>query len=144
MRVLFDSSVLVPALVESHPDHEEALRALQDARDGAVQGFATTHAMAETWGSVTGLRLDPPLRGSEVLASIRELLLGTIEAVPLSEEDYLAALESVSGLGLGSGVIFDALHIQAARRVKADLILTYDLRDFLRVAPDLADRIRRP
>jgi predicted nucleic acid-binding protein len=144
VKVLFDSSVLLPALVEGHRNHRAALAALQDAKEGRVRGFATAHALAETWGSTTALPLKPPLTGEEVLRSLREILLDTIEVVPLGEEDYLAALESAAGLGLRSGAIYDGLHAQAARRIGAEAILTFNLKDFRRIAPDLRDRIRKP
>ncbi len=144
MRVLFDSSVLVPALVEAHENHGLALPALQEAARGEVKGFATTHALAETWAVASSLPLLPRLTGSEVLESLREGLRGVIEIVPLTVEDYFAAMESVSRAGWCSGAVYDALHLQAARKVRADLVLTWNLVDFRRVAPDLRDRIRTP
>jgi predicted nucleic acid-binding protein len=43
MRVLFDTSVLVAAMVELHPAHEKALSWLQRAKDGTHQGFVAAH-----------------------------------------------------------------------------------------------------
>jgi len=42
------------------------------------------------------------------------------------------------------GRIYDAIHIQIARKAKCDRIYTFDVRHFRSIAPDLSDRIMAP
>jgi hypothetical protein len=44
-------------------------------------------------------------------------------------------------LGIAGGGIYDAFHVSCARKVNAEITYTWNIRDFQRVAPDLADRI---
>ncbi|HJS57618.1 MAG TPA: type II toxin-antitoxin system VapC family toxin [Vicinamibacteria bacterium] len=47
MKVLFDTSVLVAAMVEGHPEHDRALAWLERARRGALEFFVAAHSLAE-------------------------------------------------------------------------------------------------
>jgi predicted nucleic acid-binding protein len=57
---------------------------------------------------------------------------------------YERAVEVCVGRGLGGGKVYDALLIECAREVSADRIHTFNLSDFRRLAPDLADRLCAP
>ena len=45
---------------------------------------------------------------------------------------------------LGGGKVYDALLIECARHSQADRIYTFNLGDFRRLAPDLAERMVAP
>ncbi len=144
MRVLFDSSVLIPALLESLENHEDSASALGRVHCGEVAGVVTAHALAETWSFLSGMPTHPPPDAGAMHGLIREAIVNHFEVVGLDREDYLAVLQEMADRGFRGGVVYDALHIRAARKTAADQILTYDVRDFRRLAPDLADRIRTP
>ena len=55
MRSLFDTSVLVAALVDQLGNHEAAFRALQRYTDGEHAGCCSTHALAECYATLTAL-----------------------------------------------------------------------------------------
>ena len=57
---------------------------------------------------------------------------------------YERAIEICAARGLGGGKIYDALLLECARESKSDRIYTFNLRDFRKLAPDLADRIAAP
>lgn len=63
---------------------------------------------------------------------------------PLTARDYARALDAMAGLGLSGGVIYDGLVAQVARRLKADLLVTLNPRDFRRVWPEGAERVCEP
>ena len=144
MKALFDSSVLVPALMEAHADHREAAAALDAVHGGTCRGVASTHVLAETWSSLTGMPVRPPLDPVEVWRSMKMAVMDRFEIVCLDTDDYGGVLDEMSRAGLRGGAVYDALHIRAARKAGVDEIWTYDVRDFRRLAPDLADRIRTP
>ena len=136
MRVLFDTSVLVPAVVDQLANHEAALEALLRYTVGRHAGYCSTHALAECYATLTAWPL--PRRGlpAEARQLVEESLLGRLTAVPLTQADYLDALRRVSDRGLGTGVVYDALHVRCAEGIPADRILTWNLTDFERLRPE--------
>lgn len=53
--------------------------------------------------------------------------------VDLTRADYEAALQRCAAKNLVSGVIYDALHLQAALKSGAEVLYTANLRDFQRL-----------
>ncbi|MFM8636025.1 MAG: type II toxin-antitoxin system VapC family toxin [Planctomycetia bacterium] len=138
MKVLFDTSALVTAVVDQLPNHEAALACF---RRFAVSGRAgrdaicSTHALAECYATLTALPLARRIQPGEAARLIDENFLRYLEVVPLSVADYKAALARVAGLGLRSGTIYDALHAQCAERQGCSRIITYNTADFERLKP---------
>jgi len=130
LRCYLDTSVLVAALVESHPDHRTALASLRGRPKAAIA--TSTHGLAETWATLTRLPLAIPLAPRVALEVIRRLER-RITVLALARSDYRAALERSSSRGLRSGVVFDALHLEAALRWKAGALFTFNRGDFDRL-----------
>ncbi|HEV2064753.1 MAG TPA: PIN domain-containing protein, partial [Thermoanaerobaculia bacterium] len=59
MKVLFDTSVLVAAMVEPHPVHERALSWLKRARVGDFEFLVASHTLAELYAVLTTLPVRP-------------------------------------------------------------------------------------
>lgn len=57
MKVLFDTSVLVAALIVDHPKHSESLPWLLRIKAEEIQGFISTHSLAELYAVLTRLPL---------------------------------------------------------------------------------------
>ncbi len=64
--------------------------------------------------------------------------------VTLTADEYLAAVHTAAEAGESGGAIFDCVHLACARKVGATRILTLDVADFRRLAPDLASIIVAP
>ena len=135
-RVLFDTSVLVPALVENHPRHEDAVFRLGRVHAGEVRLVITAHALAELYAVLTALPISPRITPDEARRLIVENVLAHAEVVPLDASDYEAVLNQMADMGLSSGVIYDALHAQAARKTGVNRLWTMNERDFYRVWPN--------
>lgn len=101
---------------------------------GAVRvantGCCSTHAVAETYATLTALPLQRRISPDEARRLIEDTVLGRLAVIPLGAADYRAALRQVANQGLSSGAIYDALHAQCARKERVDQILTYNLSDF--------------
>jgi len=143
VKVAFDTSVLVAALVEPHPLHGRAICWLEAANTGKFAGECTWHALAETWSVLTRLPITPPVAPPLAEVAI-ERLTQTIEAVELRATTYRAAVRRCAERGLRSGVLFDALHLLAAEERGADLLVTFNAADFHRLARDAGPRIVVP
>jgi predicted nucleic acid-binding protein len=112
MKCLFDTSVLVAAILTGHAHHTACLPTLQQAQARQIDGLATTHTLAELYSVLTRI---PQTQISPALA--QELIrdnLKTFELIPLSTEDYTAAISLMVQHQLPGGGIFDALMAQAA------------------------------
>jgi predicted nucleic acid-binding protein len=125
MKLYLDSSVLVAALVEDEPSHEGCLELLR-RKDLTVW----THALAETFATLTGGRLGirvPPAIAAQL---IEESLLPRLQLVELSAADVKAAIGTSASAGVRGGAIFDYLHLVAARKSTAETLYTLNVRHF--------------
>ncbi|MDE0453590.1 MAG: PIN domain-containing protein [Gammaproteobacteria bacterium] len=132
MRTLFDTSVVVAALVDQLGTHEAAFREFRRHSSGGNAGFCSTHALAEIYATLTALPLQRRISPDEARRLLEETVLARLAVVPLGSADYRAVLRQVADQGLGSGAIYDALHAHCARKEGVDQILTYNLQDFER------------
>ncbi|MBA3698808.1 MAG: PIN domain-containing protein [Planctomycetes bacterium] len=136
-RFLFDTSVLVPAMITAHEHHDLARPWLERAMVGEFRLVLSVHALAECFSVLT--RLPGTLKCSPSMAHavLKGNLLTRAKAlvVALETDDYLAILDDLAAKNLAGGVIFDALHVRAARRHKARIV-TFNQRDFARLVPD--------
>jgi predicted nucleic acid-binding protein len=144
MRVLLDTSVLVAAMVESHPAHTQALPWLQRVRDGTETGLVAAHTLAELYAILTTLPVQPHIPPAVALQLIQHNVLDRFKVVFLSDEDYVAVIDHLSDLGIVGGATYDALILHAAAKAKADQVVTLNEKDFRRVYPGLADKIVSP
>jgi predicted nucleic acid-binding protein len=143
MKVLYDTSVLIAALLSGHSNHSVAFPSLRKAREGEIQGYLSTHSLAELYSVMT--RLPEPLRVSPSdVQAVTSDLLKYVEAVPLLAEDYQAAIAQMVVLKLPGGGIFDALIAQAALRAKVDYLITLNPKDFTRLGEAIAILVKVP
>ncbi len=143
MKVAFDSSVLVAALLEAHPHHQRALIWLDSVVAKKLEGVFSLHALAEVWSVLTRLPLKPRLSGPEAL-QVLERLQETFATIALPYEIYDRALRRCAAAGLSSGAVFDALHMVAAESAEADLMLTFNIKHFLPLIADARPAVFAP
>ena len=136
VRTLFDTSVLVPALVDQLENHEAALRALKDYTTGGNSAYCSAHALAETYATVSALPIDPSVSPAQAQFLIQEAVVQRMEVVPLTARDYRSVIRDVAAKELRSGAVYDALHVHCARKERVHQILTYNLSDFRRFRLD--------
>ena len=123
MRVAFDTSVLVPALVRAHPRHARAHVWLDAARTGSIVGVASWHAFAESWAVFTRLPLVPRLSGGLAKRMLHRLQ-SFFDLVEPSAEVYEAAVARCVERGRTSGAVFDALHQRSDLLIVGELWLS--------------------
>ena len=97
MKVLYDTSVLIAALLVAHSHHALALPQLEKAQCQEVRGYVSTHSLAELYSVMT--RLPEPLRvfPDEAEAMLVDLVK-YVEPVPLVVEDYQIAIAQMVAL----------------------------------------------
>jgi len=144
VKVFFDTSVLVAAMVESHPHHERSLARLRKARAGGITWAVAAHSIAETYAVLTTLPVKPRISAALALRLIRENIVGSAEIVALSTQEYLAAAAQLAETGILGGAIYDALLALAAEKAGATRILTLNGDDLRRVWPSASGRVESP
>jgi predicted nucleic acid-binding protein len=143
MRVTFDTSVLVAALVEAHAHHTRALPWLKAVADGSLEGVVDVHTLAELWTTLTRLRVAPPIDGRVARASVFHVRTH-FEVVTLPREVYLDAIDRCVSKGLRSAAMYDALHLVAAEASDVEALVTFNWADFRRLATPTSPTIRAP
>ncbi len=135
MTTLFDTSVLVPALVDQLGNHPVCFSAFFEATNEGNKAVCSTHALAECYSVLTSLPVERRITTPEATQLIQESILPRFTVVSLDTEDYRAALQAVAEAGLTSGSVYDSLHVIAARKAACDRILTYNLKHFEAIRP---------
>jgi predicted nucleic acid-binding protein len=136
MRVFFDTSVLVAALLERHTRHAEAFSWLKRAHEGDFVFLVATHSLAELYSTLTRMPIKPRIPTVAARELIRENIEVRAETISLSQDDYSTTLQRMSDLGLTGGIVYDALLARAAEKASADRLLTFNVADFRRVWPE--------
>jgi predicted nucleic acid-binding protein len=144
MRVFCDTSVLVAASLVDHPDYLRAAAALDRIRRGDDTGFASAHALAETFSVLSRMPTSPKLQPQDVLAILEREIIPHFVFVALQPQDYPEAIRDLVALGLGGGRIYDLLHLRAASKLTVDRIYTYNDKEWKALAPELATLICPP
>jgi predicted nucleic acid-binding protein len=143
VKVAFDTSVLVAGSVARHIHEARARVWFRAARERKFEAITTTHALAETWATLTAIPVEPRIAPAAAERLI-ERLVRHIKPIALRWDDYRAALQRCGERGLRSGTVYDALHFVAAVRQNADLFLTFNTRHFISIATDDEPRIVAP
>lgn len=134
--VFFDTSVLVPALVDQLANHPACFSVFRQYSSGENSACCSTHSLAECYSVLTALPISRKITTVEARILIEESILGTLRAVPLDDSDYRFAVRSVSDKGLSSGIVYDALHLAAARKAGCTRIYTYNIDHFTALGPE--------
>jgi predicted nucleic acid-binding protein len=144
VKALFDTSVLVAALLEDHAQHTRALPWLHKGKTGKINYCVSSHTMAELYHVLTRYPTQPRIRPDAACALVEDAMPRRENTIVLTATEYRGVLRYAAKEGLVGGVIFDALIARAARKAKVDVLLTLNPAHFQRVWPEGKDRIRSP
>ena len=141
MKILFDSSVLIAAFVESHPKHKSALSFLAKVNNEDVDFLVTAHTILEVYSVLTSAPFRPKISSATAKKIIENNIKSKANIVSLSSKDYFKILEKVGDSGLKGGIVYDAIIVECALKSEADEILTLNPKDFSRLTENNPIRI---
>jgi predicted nucleic acid-binding protein len=144
MKVALDTSVLVAALVESHPRHDQAFPWLRKIREVEYQGLIAAHSVVETYTVLSTLPVSPRITPAAAWALLEHSVLPYVRYVDLAEGAVRSLVERLSRRGFAGGIVYDALIAAAAIEGGAEYIVTLNANDFRRVVEDNRLEIREP
>lgn len=142
MKVLFDSSVLIAAFVESHPKHKTSLSFLMRAKDKEFELLVSAHSILEIYSVLTSAPFKPRITPIIARDIIENNIKKIAKTIYLIDSDYFKIIENMSDANLIGGIVYDAIVVKCAINAKADEILTLNSKDFIRLTKEKPIKIR--
>ncbi|QLA14711.1 type II toxin-antitoxin system VapC family toxin [Desulfolutivibrio sulfoxidireducens] len=133
MNVLLDTSVLVAALVGTHPLHERAFTWLRQASSGKITLLVAAHALVELYAVLTRYPSTPKISPEQAARLIMSSVAKHATIIPLGVADHVSVIQELAARGLPGGIIYDALHVRAAMVGRAQKIVSFNRADFERL-----------
>ena len=141
MKAFLDTSVLVATFYADHQYHPPSIDLF--LRFGKRDACCGAQSLAEIYATLTGMPGKRRVSGDEAM-----LFLGDIgerlTLITLDGHEYLQMAEACAAGGLAGGAIYDAILGQCALKAKAETIYTWNAKDFLRLSPSIASRVKTP
>ena len=109
MRIFFDTSVLVAAIVTTHPAHEHVFPLLMQVKQKVNTGVIAAHSLAELYAILTKLPIRPRISPALALELIQRGVVETCEIVALSVYDYLVMLQYLTRSHIAGAAVYDGL-----------------------------------
>jgi predicted nucleic acid-binding protein len=135
MKVLFDSSALIAAFVESHSKHIEARTWVSRAKRKEIEYVVAGHSLFEVYSVLTSAPFQPRITPGIAQELLKENVEDFAEIVALSKKDHQRIIQKLAELNLSGGIVYDAIIAECALKSKADQIITSNSKDFVRISP---------
>lgn len=141
MKAFFDTSVLIATFYVHHQFHQPSIDLI--VRFKKSDACCGAHSLAEIYSSLTGRTGSERVSGAEAMLFLGDVL-DRLTVVSLDRQEYFKVLEASSALGITGGGIYDALLGHCALKAKAQTIYTWNTKDFMRLGPTIAGRVKTP
>jgi predicted nucleic acid-binding protein len=141
VKAFLDTSVLISTFYGDHEHHASSLDLF--LRFGKKDASCGAHSLAEVYATLTGM---PGKRrvGEDAALLFLNDIRENLTLVSLDEREYFQFLEEAASVRLAGGAIYDALLGHCALKAEAKILYTWNTKDFLRLPPDIAGRVRQP
>ena len=107
MKILFDTAVLVAAVVKAHPMHRRALPWLQRAKAEQFDFVVASHTLAELYAVLTTLPVKPRISPAVAWRLVHENVETSANIIALTPSDYRSTVRHVAEFGLRGGMVYD-------------------------------------
>ncbi len=134
LKVGLDSSV-VALFVKEHDFHAQTRAEWERLRRQEVLWVVTCHALLECFSVLTRMPVPKRVGAEEAERMLHENFGEDAVIAGLDAEQAWAAIRKIVSGRLHGGAVYDAAIAQSTFAAGASLLLTWNLRDFLRVAP---------
>jgi predicted nucleic acid-binding protein len=141
MRVLIDTSCVVAAVLSWHEDHAATVEDLRRRPRRGDKLVLAAHTLVESYAVLTRLPANRRLEAQEAWTLLRANW-SRAELVGLTPAEHWALLENAAEARIEGGQSYDALIAACARKAGVDLLLTWNLSHFARLAGPF--RVSRP
>jgi len=141
MKTFFlDTSIFISAFWKKHPNFEPSFQLMSQSKKYKL--ITSNHALAEYYSVMTRLPIPTKIEPSLIYNLIEENIIPHVSVYHLTEKEYLHFLKQASFLQILGGNIHDYYQYQVAHKMKADVLLTWNTKDFLKFGGEI--EIRTP
>ncbi len=144
MKIFCDTSVLVAASLRNHEHFPRAIEVIKRVKQGTDKGYIACHSLLEIYAVLTRIPVSPVIHPADVNRIVQENILAHFETISLGSEDYVKTIKRATEAGVIGGGIYDFLILQCAQLVDCHRIYTFNLNEFRRLIPSLANKIVAP
>jgi predicted nucleic acid-binding protein len=144
LRIFLDTSVLVASVVSHHPHHSRATSVVGGVLSGKDEGCVSAHGLAETYAVLTTLPVTPRIGPESAKKVIEDNIIAHFEVVALTARDYARLFPKLVDRGVMGGATYDVIQLACARKASAQRIYTFNVKDFRRLDPELAQHVVAP
>ena len=144
MKLFLDTNVLVAACVDDHEHHARALPIVQMIHDGTAEGYVSARSLLETHAILTRLPRVPRISSLQASTLIADNIVKHFSIVALTGKEYSELTLKLGQNNITGGRAYDVLHLTCAEKCRADRIYTFNVRDFIPLAGQLAGKITAP
>lgn len=141
LKILFDSSALIAAFVESHPKHKSALSFLMKAKNKEFQLFVSSHTILEIYSVLTSAPFKPKITPIIAKQLIENNVKNIAKIIYLTDEDSFNIVDKMFNSNFSGGIVYDAIVVECALKAKVDEILTLNSKDFLRLTDKMSIKV---
>ena len=110
-QAVFDTSVLVAALVKAHPSHSRAAKKFDQMTGRGWEASICSHSLAELYAVLTSLPIRPQISPASAKLMIDELKKQAT-VIPLSRADYEDVLERMAEFSASGGIAGGRQHVR--------------------------------
>jgi predicted nucleic acid-binding protein len=81
-KVFFDTSILIPAFAESHPNHKECFSLIEKTSNKKIELITSAHALLEFYSVYSKLPLKTRISPLEIKKLLRKIFIPTLKLLP--------------------------------------------------------------
>ena len=141
MKAFLDTSVLVATFYADHEHHSPSIDLF--LRFGKANACCGAHSLAEVYATLTSMPAPRRVSGHEALLFLGDIR-DNLTLFPLDEQEYFQVVAASAAGNLLGGAVYDAILGQCALKADAEAVYTWNMKDFLRLSPAIAARVRTP
>lgn len=130
MKYLFDTSVLLAAMVAGHKHHDRAKTWLSKAHQGKFSLYVCNHTLAELYSVLTKLPISPRISPATAVMLIEHNIIKRAKLVNLTSKDYHQVIKNLAAEDFKGGITYDNLIYHAAVKSGVTKLLTFNTKDF--------------
>jgi len=138
MKILFDTSLIVAAFVDTHPTHERAFPWIKRSKAKEFELVVAGHSLAELYAVLSTLPIKPRIPPSVAWRLIHENIdiESTAKIISLTPAEHISTIRRMSDLGMVGGAVYDALIAKVAQKSSVERLITLNTEHFRRVWPE--------
>ena len=141
MKLFFDSSVLVPALLPDHEHHARSFAAFAAA--SPKNAGCAAHSLAEVYATLTRYPGKQRLSAEHAMLLIQEIER-RCTLVSLDGDEYRASVRHIATMGIVGGAVYDGLVAACALKSGADHLYTWNARHFNLLGAEIQKLVAMP